>query len=108
MRGASDCSNEALHEWRMRTKDLRYELEMLETVWPEMLRPLAEQAHQLTNLLGEDHDLAVLRGVVQEQADGEPSTDDELLFALIDERRATLQKQAAALGDKLYEERPTL
>jgi CHAD domain-containing protein len=111
-----DSCDEAMHEWRKRTKDFRYELELLEPVWPQTLTPLAEQAHHLTDLLGEDHDLAVLRSVVQDRtkdkssgdgdtdADGDP--DAELLLALIDERRTALQKEALELGQKLYEETP--
>jgi CHAD domain-containing protein len=100
----SDPSDQTFHEWRKRTKDLRYELELLQSVWPETIKPLAEQAHHLTDLLGDDHDLAVLREIVQEQSKDKPSPDAELLFALIDERRAALQKEARELGRKLYRE----
>ena len=104
-----DTSDESLHEWRKRTKDLRYELELLQTVWPEMIAPLVEQAHKLTDLLGEDHDLVVLRTIAEEESgnhNGSP-IDNELLFALVDERRQAVQKEARELGQKLYEERPT-
>lgn len=106
--------DESLHEWRKRTKDLRYELELLQSAWPATLAPLAEQAHHLTNLLGDDHDLSVLRTVVRDRAkelssaDGEvkPDPDTELLLALIDERRVVLQQEAMELGRKFYEELP--
>jgi CHAD domain-containing protein len=101
----SDTCDETLHEWRKRTKDLRYEVELLQALWPEMIEPLAGQAHRLTDLLGEDHDLAVLREIAQEEGDNGTEIDRELLFALIDERRASLQKEAFELGGKLYEER---
>ena len=101
-----DTSDEPMHEWRKRTKDLRYQLELLQGVWPEMLDPLVDQAHRLTDLLGEDHDLAVLRDVAREEATNGSAVDAELLFALIGERRESLQKDAIELGQKLYEERP--
>jgi CHAD domain-containing protein len=101
----SDATDESLHEWRKRAKDLRYELELLQAVWPEMIKPLAEQAHHLTDLLGEDHDLAVLRVLAEEEADEASPIDGELLFALIDERRSALQREGIELGQKLYEER---
>ena len=50
-----------LHEWRKQVKYLRYQLEILRTIWPEMIEPLAGQADHLGELLGDDHDLAVLR-----------------------------------------------
>jgi CHAD domain-containing protein len=100
----ADPSDAALHEWRKRVKDLRYELELLQAVWPETIKPLAEEAHHLTDLLGDDHDLAVLRLVAEQHSNGESSVDAELLFALIDERREALQKEATEKGRKLYEE----
>jgi CHAD domain-containing protein len=103
----SDPSDANLHEWRKRTKDLRYELELLCAVWPEMIGPMVEQAHHLTDLLGDDHDLSVLRVIAaQECAENGSPDENELLFALIDERRQSLQKEANELGRKLYEERP--
>jgi CHAD domain-containing protein len=97
-------SDENFHEWRKRTKDLRYELELLQPAWPEMIEPLAAQAHRLTDLLGEDHDLCVLRGVIADEVTPDDSVDRELLLALIDERRALLQAEAGELGRKLYAE----
>jgi CHAD domain len=55
-----DGEKEAVHEWRKRAKDLWYHLRILEPVWPEVLGPLAAQAHGLSDLLGDHHDLAVL------------------------------------------------
>jgi CHAD domain-containing protein len=102
MRG--ECSDEALHEWRKRAKDLRYELELLKGNWPEIIAPLVEQAHKLTNLLGDDHDLAVLTAVVHEQCGDGSSVETKLLLALIEERRQTLQREASLVGAKLYKE----
>jgi CHAD domain-containing protein len=103
-RALAVASDENFHEWRKRAKDLRYELELLGPTWPEMIEPLAAQAHRLTDLLGNDHDLCVLRVVIAEDVAPDDAVDKELLFALIDERRATLQKQAVELGLKLYAE----
>jgi len=97
-------SDENLHEWRKRTKDLRYELELLAPVWRETIEPLVEQAHRLTDLLGDDHDLCVLRDVVEKEMDSDDSIDKELLLALIDERRTSLQEEADELGRKLCAE----
>ena len=99
-------SDEALHEWRKRTKDLRYELELLQSMCPGTVKPLAEQAHRLTDLLGDDHDLAVLSTIAREASAGDSEVEYALLMALVAERRAALQQEATAVGDKLYEARP--
>jgi hypothetical protein len=69
-----------------------------------MIKPLAEQAHRLTDLLGEDHDLAVLSVIAEEEPSERRAIDSELLLALIRERRSALQNEALELGKKLYEE----
>jgi CHAD domain-containing protein len=100
-----DGSDESYHEWRKRTKDLRYGIELLARAWPETMQPMAESAKHLTDLLGEDHDLAVLQGIVEnELKDGVPDSERELLKPLAAQRRCDLQKEAKELGSKLYAE----
>src|SRR5262249_14754613 len=102
---AADATTENLHEWRKRVKDLWYHLEILQPMRPEILGELAEKAHRLADLLGDDHDLAVLRSMLTE---GAVSAGDEgpRVLALIDRRRAELQQEAGPLGDELYRDRP--
>ncbi|MDB5289631.1 MAG: hypothetical protein JWL69_872 [Phycisphaerales bacterium] len=100
-----DGSDEAFHEWRKRGKDLRYEIELLCRVWPETMQPLADAAHHLTDLLGQDHDLAVLQGIAgNELKKSVPEAERELLEPLVAQRRSELQEEARELGRKLYSE----
>ncbi len=102
-----DPHDEGFHEGRKRTKDLRYQLEMLVPLWPKAVKALAKQAKDLTDRLGVDHDLAVLRTLVRgELRDTVSDTDGELLLAIITERRLVLQEQALELSQKLFAERP--
>jgi len=94
---------EALHEWRKRAKDLQYELQLLRDIQPSAMKALADRTHRLTDLLGEDHDLAVMRGVVKEASKRGVCIDAEALTALIDQRRGALQMRAFALGERVYE-----
>jgi CHAD domain-containing protein len=98
------ATDEALHEWRKRTQDLRYSLELLKPAWPETVGPLAAQAHALSDLLGDDHDLVVLREVAAELHSAHADQERDLISALITERRKALQDEAFELGAKLYEE----
>jgi len=72
-----------------------------------LMEGLSEQAHQLADHLGDDHDLAVLRDLlVGEGAEwAAPGTLMKLLD-LIDVRRGELQHAAAQLGQRLYADRP--
>lgn len=94
-----------LHEWRKRVKDLWYHARLLEGAFPALLEAYGEAAHALSDLLGDDHDLAVL---VDRIAEGTwpPSVDGPALIGLAHQRRAELQTEAFALGHKIYAERP--
>ncbi len=95
-----------LHEWRKQAKYLRSQLEVLQPLWPEPMEQLADQAHDLTDLLGDDHDLAVLRDTLQDaEAFPDRATADRLCEA-VDCRRRHLQDQAFALGARLFAEKP--
>jgi CHAD domain-containing protein len=100
----NEHADKALHEWRKRAKDLRYELELLKSTAPALIEVLAERAHGLADRLGDDHDLAILSKVAREEAGEQSAVEHQLLFALIDERRQTLQREAFSLGKKLYDE----
>ena len=56
-RGRSD---EALHDWRKRVKDLSFHSQLLAGVCGPVVAGQAKDAHALADLLGDDHDLAVL------------------------------------------------
>lgn len=102
----SDRSEEAFHEWRKRTKDLRYELELLQSTWLRAIKTVSRKARALTDLLGHEHDLAML-WITAQQVLGDPlSIEDEQLYVLIAERRATLQRKSTELGVKLFKKKP--
>jgi CHAD domain-containing protein len=88
---AKPATDENLHEWRKRVKDLWYQARLLS------IKRVARDAKKLSKLLGSDHDLATL------------STElpaDDPLQPLIDDRRAALQKRARTLGARVYEDSP--
>ena len=55
----ANTTDEAIHEWRKRVKDLWYQLRLLEQIAPSTLTPLIAQLDDLGESLGVDHDLAV-------------------------------------------------
>ena len=61
-------SDENLHEWRKRLKDLLYQLRLLQAAWPTVLGAYVQEAHRLADLLGDDHDLTVLISVLRDSA----------------------------------------
>jgi len=102
-RARREPSLENLHEWRKRVKDLWYEMRLLAPVCGPIMRGHAQEAEQLAELLGEDHDLGVLRQTIIRAAP-ELAVDVAAPAGLIDYRRAQLQTQARCIGVRLYAE----
>jgi CHAD domain-containing protein len=94
-----------LHDWRKRVKDLWYDLRLLEEVGGPSVHGQAKDAHALADLLGDDHDLAVLRERLVGISGG-VAADVDAVLGLLDHRRSQLQAQAVALGERVYAERP--
>jgi CHAD domain-containing protein len=104
---AADPTVEKLHEWRKQAKYLRYQLEILRPAWPERMEELADEADRMGDLLGDDHDLAVLRQTLTGDPDRFGDEGDlEVLLALIDRRRAELEQEARLLGERFFQDRP--
>jgi CHAD domain-containing protein len=102
-RADSEPSTENLHEWRKRVKDLWYHQRLLKPAWPEVVGAQADEAHELSDLLGAEHDLAVLA----ERLEAEPPIEGAgPVLELIEERRAELLAQIRALGRRVYAEKP--
>ena len=97
-------SVEHLHEWRKQAKYLRSELTALEPIRPKLLRPWIEMAYLIGDHLGDNHDLALLAGVVSERFSDSP--DSVKLLAFIDQRRDRLASQAMTVGRELYRLKP--
>jgi CHAD domain-containing protein len=95
-----------LHEWRKRSKDLWYALRLVRRSWPAVLSATAAEAHELSDRLGDDHDLAVLVGDLDEAGARLTAEQREGLTKLVARRRAELQDEAFAHGERLLAEKP--
>jgi CHAD domain-containing protein len=103
----AEGSTEAFHEWRKRVKYHRYQVRLLQDAWPRVLRARRRELHTLGELLGDDHDLAVLRARLHADPDGHGGTDlVAALTGLLDRRRASLQVRADHLGARLFADEP--
>jgi CHAD domain-containing protein len=99
----ADASATNVHEWRKRAKDLWYQLRIVRDAWPELLGETVAQTHELTELLGDHHDLAVLAADLRTRTD---LSDREALEAAIGRRQGELLDGALEIGQRLYAEKP--
>jgi CHAD domain-containing protein len=102
----SEPSDENLHELRKRAKDLWHAAQVLRPASPRRMRRLAKRAHALSDLLGDDHDLAVLHEAARRRYRTLGHGELALLRGLIGRRRARLQRDALACGRRVYGAKP--
>jgi CHAD domain-containing protein len=98
---------ENIHEWRKRVKDLWYELRLLRDSWPEVISRAGDEAHELSDLLGDHHDLTVLAEDLRGR-DGLADDGDEVaaIMSVIEGRQEELLEAAVPVGERLYAESP--
>jgi hypothetical protein len=105
----ADAAPEHFHEWRKHVKYHWYQMRLLAGLWRQEMQVRRDAADVLSDLLGDDHDLVVLRGVL---TGGDYGIDldreaADLLLALAARRRLELQRTARSLGQRLYAEKPS-
>ena len=95
----------ALHAFRARVVDLRYQLALLACAWPEALNAQAEALDELREALGDHHDLHVLSGFAAERGGLKPEAMEELADRVA-ARQTKLRRRAKIEFDRLFAEKP--
>ena len=99
-------SPETLHEWRKQAKYHRYQVNLLEEAWPEAMKSRAKSLKRLSDLLGADHDLVVLRAKLEAgAAENDEAAAAGPLMELIDRRRREVFEELKPLGRLIYAEK---
>ncbi len=100
-------SVEAFHECRKRTKYHWHHARLLEKAWPRAMKARAGLAKRLSDVLGDDHDLAVLQATLDElPARIRAQADLSFAEGLIAQRQRELRAAARPLGERLFAEPP--
>jgi len=93
----------SFHQWRKRVKYHRYHVKMLRRCFPELLEAREAASHDLTDLLGDEHDRAVLQQFFSETglADDHQSITT-VIAGLAAVERERLRERSRPLGYKLF------
>lgn len=101
---------EAFHEWRKQAKHLRYHLRILQPAWCGRLDRASALLHELTDRLGDHHDLTDLRRQIEHNAalrtTAKRRDEERMLRALIDGRRIALEEEMRETGLRVYSRKP--
>ena len=93
-----------LHMLRQRVVDLRYQMELIEPLWPRFGRMWTDEAERLRERLGRCQDLEVLKRLTEPHQPLAPWRSR--LTPAIGERSAALAQRAARIAHRLFAERP--
>ncbi|MBZ0293528.1 MAG: CHAD domain-containing protein [Anaerolineae bacterium] len=95
------------HEWRKRAKYLRYHLDILQPLWPDVLDATEDTLHDLTDYLGEANDYAVLSQLLLSHPQlVTRDADRQILEALLQQQREACYAMARPIGMRVYVEKP--
>jgi CHAD domain-containing protein len=104
-RARSDPAAADWHGWRKRVKDLWYQERLLAPAGGPAIDGQAKDAHALADVLGDEHDLGVLKATLASDQ-MTPPVDLDSVIELIGHRRRELRGEAVRLGARVYSERP--
>jgi CHAD domain-containing protein len=95
----------AFHEWRKTVQWHWRHMQLFSHAWPELIGARVNAAKELSRLLGEDHDLAVLRAFAQAHSLSRlPADEVALVGALCQARQAELRVQIRPKAASLFAE----
>lgn len=101
-----DPEKEIFHEWRKRVKYLWYQTLLLQDTWPKFFDTMEAEIHQLADLLGNDHDLMVLKEKILAGGFKLDEAHQALIIAIINEHSNFLRSAARIKGELIYAETP--
>ena len=94
---------EIIHKWRKFAKRLLLQLKFTPDINRLLLNPIITKLDKITNLLGRDHDLAVLENMLRENFNLSKEIIQKI-YLVITKERAKLQKETFQLGEELFSE----
>ena len=106
-RAVAEPKPRLLHDWRRRTKELWYHLCLAHSAAPDYLEEAAGELEVLAEFLGDDHDLVVLRKILDSHPHHVPAgAVRDALFERIALRREELLDAAFDLAERIFADTP--
>lgn len=105
---ADSPTDTLLHVWRKRAKYLRHQVEALNILDPPGLGATESELEQLTDLLGDDHDLAVLLNRIKNDPRLSDGIETEPITDAVCRKRRELQDEAIQLGRSRFEDHSSI
>ena len=94
-----DGDSEDYHEWRKQVKHLRYQVEFLSGHHFPHNEEVNNSLHRLSDFIGWDHDLAILRELIHNKVELAENTEKNAFYKIMDNRQQELRRQALNLKE---------
>jgi len=96
------------HEWRKQAKYHDFHMRLLRGLWKPVMRSVSKETDELSDLLGDDHNLDVLHtSLLKSPKQYGKKRDIQVLLGLIDRRSAELRVEANTIGTRIFAEKPS-
>lgn len=99
-------SDEAFHEWRKGAQAHWRQMTLLARAWPDNLGARALEARTLSQVLGDDHDLALLGAFARSDVSGLTEEQVALVEKSVSRRQSELRATARPRGERLFAPSP--
>lgn len=96
----------AIHEWRKRVKDLWYHAQIVEPVWPDLMDAHIAMLHDLSDLLGDHHDICALAALVAENPGRFGRITAQRIAAVVAHRLREIESEIFEKGPFAYAQPP--
>ncbi|MFZ6051188.1 CHAD domain-containing protein [Halocola ammonii] len=107
-RAEENGAAEEIHEWRKRAKYLRYQVDVINRVWPQAIEAYEDELHDITDLLGLHHDLEVLKKTIEERKGSFSDPQEKILFfSLIEKQQDFMKRHGTLKGHRCYFDSPS-
>src|SRR6266850_2963482 len=95
------------HEWRKQAKYHDFHMRLLRGLWKPVMCSVSKETDELSDLLGDDHNLDVLHtSLLKSPKQYGKKRDIQVLLGLIDRRSAELRVEANTIGTRIFAEKP--
>jgi CHAD domain-containing protein len=102
---AQDQADERFHDLRKTVQVHWRQMQLLSRAWPSILKVRVEEAREIANALGIDHDLSVFAGQVRAQG-GLSEAEAKLIAAACEKRQRALRARALVATERLFMQKP--
>lgn len=103
--GRDPDDTELLHQWRKRVKYHWYHCRLLREAWPEPMHARIDTLDELSDVLGDDHDLVVLCAAMDDASKDLPKDARKRVAELAAGESAALRKRAFGLAAQMLGEK---